>query len=82
MRDSASSDQEPVPEGSLTPNIDRIQIVRFDTTLRGYNVNEVDDFLQNVDAEASLLKDDLAEAAERIGRLERQLEEAIRLQQR
>jgi len=66
----------------LTPNIDRIQIVRFDTTLRGYNVNEVDDFLQNVDAEASLLKDDLAEAAERIGRLERQLEEAIRLQQR
>lgn len=65
----------------MTPNIDRIQIVRFDTTLRGYNVNEVDDFLQNIDAEASLLKDDLAEATERVARLERQLEEAVRLQQ-
>ncbi len=58
---------------SATPSIDAIQDVRFRTTLRGYDMHDVDSFLSDVKLEADGVANSLLEALDRIDRLEADL---------
>ncbi|MDA8281536.1 MAG: DivIVA domain-containing protein [Actinomycetota bacterium] len=77
MDSPESSSQQPV--------LDSLRTVEFRLTLRGYHIDDVDEYLERVAGEVDALReqarvsaDRLRQAAERIGTLEQQLDEARR----
>lgn len=73
------------PESSSQSSLDSLRTVEFRQTLRGYHIDDVDEYLERVAAEVDALReqmrvagDRLRQAAERIGVLEQQLDEAKR----
>ena len=78
----AMDSSEPSSQQSV---LDTLKSVEFRLTLRGYHIDDVDDYLDNVEKEVRALKeqartsaDRLRQAAERIAVLEQQLDEARR----
>lgn len=73
------------PESSSQSSLDSLRTVEFRQTLRGYHIDDVDEYLERVAVEVDSLReqmrvasDRLRQAAERIGVLEQQLDEARR----
>ena len=74
--------------GATKPSIDSLRTVEFRTTIRGYHMDDVDEYLERVAVEAEALQeqtrlsaDRVKQALERITSLEQQLEQARRAQQ-
>jgi DivIVA domain-containing protein len=70
---------------SQQSGLDSLRTVEFRQTLRGYHIDDVDEYLERVAVEVDALRDQmrvasdrLRQAAERIGVLEQQLDEAKR----
>src|ERR1700685_3464780 len=70
------------------PSIDSLRTVEFRTTLRGYHMDDVDEYLERVAVEAEGLQEQtrlsserLKQASERVSALEQQLEQARKVQQ-
>jgi cell division initiation protein len=73
------------PESSSHSSLDSLRTVEFRQTLRGYHIDEVDEYLERVAVDVEALKEQvrvagerLRQAAERIATLEQQLDEAKR----
>lgn len=73
------------PESSSQSSLDSLRTVEFRQTLRGYHIDDVDEYLERVAVEVDALReqmrvasDRLRQAAERIGVLEQQLDESRR----
>jgi cell division initiation protein len=73
------------PEPSSQSSLDSLRTVEFRQTLRGYHIDDVDEYLERVAVEVEALQEQLRvagerlrQAAERIAGLEQQLDEARR----
>ncbi len=82
------NDQAGGAPGATKPSIDSLRTVEFRTTLRGYHMDDVDEYLERVAVEAEALQeqmrlssDRVKQATERVTSLEQQLEQARRAQQ-
>jgi DivIVA domain-containing protein len=74
--------------GASKSSIDSLRTVEFRTTLRGYHMDDVDEYLERVAVEAEAVQEQMRlsaervkQALERITSLEQQLEQARRAQQ-
>jgi cell division initiation protein len=74
--------------GATKASIDSLRTVEFRTTIRGYHMDDVDEYLERVAVEAEaiqeqmrLAQDRVKQATERVSSLEQQLEQARRVQQ-
>ena len=89
METSQPNDQAGGAKPANKPSIDSLRTVEFRTTLRGYHMDDVDEYLERVAVEAEALQEQMRLAAERVRQvtervstLEQQLEQARRAQQR
>jgi DivIVA domain-containing protein len=83
-----ANDQAGAAKPASKPSIDSLRTVEFRTTLRGYHMDDVDEYLERVAVEAEglqeqvrLSSDRLKQAGERVTALEQQLEQARKAQQ-
>jgi DivIVA domain-containing protein len=74
-------------KANAKPSIDSLRTVEFRTTIRGYHMDDVDEYLERVAVEAEELQeqmrlsaDRMKQALERVSSLEAQLEQARRAQ--
>lgn len=74
--------------GATKSSIDSLRTVEFRTTIRGYHMDDVDEYLERVAVEAEALQEQtrqsverVKQALERVTSLEQQLEQARRVQQ-
>jgi len=88
MDSSPPTDQASGSQAAAKPSIDSLRTVEFRTTLRGYHMDDVDEYLERVAVEAEVLQeqvrlasDRVKQANERATSLEQQLEQARRTQQ-
>ena len=88
MDSSQPNDQASGSQAAAKPSIDSLRTVEFRTTLRGYHMDDVDEYLERVAVEAEALQeqmrlasDRVKQATERVTSLEQQLEQARRTQQ-
>jgi cell division initiation protein len=88
MDSSPPNDQASGSQAAAKPSIDSLRTVEFRTTLRGYHMDDVDEYLERVAVEAEALQeqvrlasDRIKQATERATSLEQQLEQARRTQQ-
>src|SRR5580704_11294590 len=88
MDSSPPNDQASGSQAAAKPSIDSLRTVEFRTTLRGYHMDDVDEYLERVAVEAEALQaqvrlasDRVKQATERATSLEQQLEQARRTQQ-
>jgi DivIVA domain-containing protein len=82
------NDQAGGAPGATKSSIDSLRTVEFRTTIRGYHMDDVDEYLERVAVEAEGLQeqsrlsaDRVKQALERVTSLEQQLEQARRSQQ-
>jgi DivIVA domain-containing protein len=82
------NDQAGGAPGATKSSIDSLRTVEFRTTIRGYHMDDVDEYLERVAVEAEGLQeqsrlsaDRVKQALERVTSLEQQLEQARRAQQ-
>jgi cell division initiation protein len=73
--------------GSQSPSLDSLRTVEFRQTLRGYHIDDVDEYLERVAVEAESLQEQfrqsnerLKQAADRIAQLEQMVQQAQREQ--
>jgi cell division initiation protein len=85
---SPANDKASGAQSSGKSSIDSLRTVEFRTTLRGYHMDDVDEYLERVAVEAESLQeqvrlasDRVRQAGERVTSLEQQLEAARRAQQ-
>ena len=85
MDSSPPNDQASGSQAASKPSIDSLRTVEFRTTLRGYHMDDVDEYLERVAVEAEALQeqvrlasDRVKHASERATSLEQQLEQARR----
>jgi DivIVA domain-containing protein len=83
METSQANDQAGGAKPANKPSIDSLRTVEFRTTLRGYHMDDVDEYLERVAVEAEALQEQtrlsaerLKQAGERVSTLEQQLEQA------
>lgn len=88
METSQANDQAGGSKPANKPSIDSLRTVEFRTTLRGYHMDDVDEYLERVAVEAEALQEQmrlsaerLKQAADRVSVLEQQLEQARKIQQ-
>lgn len=88
METSKANDQAGGAKPANKPSIDSLRTVEFRTTLRGYHMDDVDEYLERVAAEAEALQEQtrlsserMKQAADRVSALEQQLEQARKAQQ-
>jgi DivIVA domain-containing protein len=88
MDSSPPTDQASGSQAAAKPSIDSLRTVEFRTTLRGYHMDDVDEYLERVAVEAEALQeqvrlasDRIKQANERATSLEQQLELARRTHQ-
>ncbi|MGO9343844.1 MAG: DivIVA domain-containing protein [Acidimicrobiales bacterium] len=88
MDSSPPTDQASGSQAAAKPSIDSLRTVEFRTTLRGYHMDDVDEYLERVAVEAEALQEQVRLASDRIKQsneratsLEQQLEQARRTQQ-
>lgn len=88
MDSSPPNDQASGSQAAAKPSIDSLRTVEFRTTLRGYHMDDVDEYLERVAVEAEALQehvrlasDRVKHASERATSLEQQLEQARRANQ-
>ena len=88
MDTSQANDQAGAAKPASKPSIDSLRTVEFRTTLRGYHMDDVDEYLERVAVEAEGLQEQmrlsserLKQAGERVTSLEQQLEQARKVQQ-
>jgi DivIVA domain-containing protein len=74
--DDTTRGGEDVTLPSATPCIDALGDVQFRTTLRGYNMADVDSYLSDLRGETESVADRLREALGRIAELETELRAA------
>jgi len=82
------NDQAGGAPGASKSSIDSLRTVEFRTTLRGYHMDDVDEYLERVAVEAEAVQEQMRLASERVKQsleritsLEQQLEQARRAQQ-
>ncbi|HUO49537.1 MAG TPA: DivIVA domain-containing protein, partial [Acidimicrobiales bacterium] len=75
------------PSGSQSPSLDSLRTVEFRQTLRGYHIDDVDEYLERVAVEAEALQEQfrqsnerLKQAADRIAQLEQMVQQLQREQ--
>ena len=73
--------------GSQSPSLDSLRTVEFRQTLRGYHIDDVDEYLERVAVEAEALQEQfrqsnerLKQAADRIAQLEQMIQQLQREQ--
>lgn len=88
METSQGNDQAGGAKPANKPSIDSLRTVEFRTTLRGYHMDDVDEYLERVAVEAEALQEQMRlaservkQAGERVSTLEQQLEQARKIQQ-
>jgi DivIVA domain-containing protein len=88
MDTSQTNDQASGAKPASKPSIDSLRTVEFRTTLRGYHMDDVDEYLERVAVEAEALQEQMRlsgermkQASDRVTALEQQLEQARRVQQ-
>jgi DivIVA domain-containing protein len=88
MDSSPPNEPANASQAAAKPSIDSLRTVEFRTTLRGYHMDDVDEYLERVAVEAETLQeqvrlasDRVKQANERATSLEQQLEQARRTQQ-
>jgi len=87
METSQANDQAGGAKPANKPSIDSLRTVEFRTTLRGYHMDDVDEYLERVAVEAEALQEQMRlatermrQASDRVSTLEQQLEQARRVQ--
>jgi DivIVA domain-containing protein len=88
MDSSPPNDPANGSQAAAKPSIDSLRTVEFRTTLRGYHMDDVDEYLERVAVEAESLQEQVRLASDRVKHaneratsLEQQLEQARRTQQ-
>jgi cell division initiation protein len=88
MDSPPANDKASATKVSAKPSIDSLRTVEFRTTIRGYHMDDVDEYLERVAVEAEeiqeqirLSSDRVRQATDRVTVLEQQLEQARRAQQ-
>ena len=65
METSQANDQAGGSKPANKPSIDSLRTVEFRTTLRGYHMDDVDEYLERVAVEAEALQEQMRLSAER-----------------
>jgi cell division initiation protein len=88
MDSPPANDKAGAQKGAAKPSIDSLRTVEFRTTIRGYHMDDVDEYLERVAVEAEELQeqvrlssDRIKQAVDRSSALEQQIEQLRRAQQ-
>lgn len=88
MDSPPANDKASTQKGAPKPSIDSLRTVEFRTTIRGYHMDDVDEYLERVAVEAEELQeqvrlssDRIKQAVDRAASLEQQIEQLRRAQQ-
>ncbi len=75
MDSSPPNDQASGSQAAAKPSIDSLRTVEFRTTLRGYHMDDVDEYLERVAVEAEALQEQVRLASERVNKANERADE-------